>query len=117
MSKRMIDAPSLRAGSAPERQARARRLLGGVVRPVPRRRPVLDRIVEERAGELKLVKVNIDEEQELAERYGVASIPTIILLQGRRSGRRRDRRTAEGRDREGPRSCGSCRLRSRGAAV
>jgi len=42
--------------------------------------PVLDRIIEERGGELKLVKVNIDEEQELAQRYGVASIPTMILF-------------------------------------
>ena len=42
--------------------------------------PVLDRIVEERGEELKLVKVNIDEEQELAQRYGVMSIPTMILF-------------------------------------
>jgi thioredoxin 1 len=41
--------------------------------------PVLDRIVEEH-DDLKLVKVNIDEEQGLAQRYGVASIPTIILF-------------------------------------
>jgi thioredoxin 1 len=42
--------------------------------------PVLDKIVEERAGEVKLVKVNIDEERELADRYGIASIPTMILF-------------------------------------
>ncbi|MBA3427416.1 MAG: thioredoxin [Actinobacteria bacterium] len=42
--------------------------------------PVLDKIVEERNGELKLVKVNIDEERALAERYGIASIPTMILF-------------------------------------
>ena len=42
--------------------------------------PVLEKIVEERAGELKLVKVNIDEERELAEKYGIASIPTMILF-------------------------------------
>jgi thioredoxin 1 len=42
--------------------------------------PVLDRIVEERAGEVKLVKVNIDEERELAERYGIVSIPTMVLF-------------------------------------
>ncbi|MDX6518672.1 MAG: thioredoxin 1 [Gaiellaceae bacterium] len=42
--------------------------------------PVLDRIVEERNGELKLVKINIDEEQDLAMRYGVQSIPTMILF-------------------------------------
>jgi thioredoxin len=42
--------------------------------------PVLDTIVAERPDELKLVKVNIDEEQELAQRYGVMSIPTMILF-------------------------------------
>ena len=42
--------------------------------------PVLDRIVEERDGEVKLVKVNIDEERGLAERYGIVSIPTMVLF-------------------------------------
>ena len=42
--------------------------------------PVLDKIVEEQAGELRLVKVNIDEEQALAQRFGVMSIPTMILF-------------------------------------
>ena len=42
--------------------------------------PVLEKIAEERQNELKLVKVNIDEERELAERYGIASIPTMILF-------------------------------------
>ena len=42
--------------------------------------PVLDRIAEERADELIVVKVNIDEEPGLAQRYGVQSIPTIILF-------------------------------------
>jgi len=44
--------------------------------------PVLDRIAEERESELKLVKVNIDEEHELQQRYGIASIPTMILFKG-----------------------------------
>src|SRR5215210_1106176 len=42
--------------------------------------PVLDRIVAERNGDLKLVKVNIDEQPGLALRYGVQSIPTMILF-------------------------------------
>ena len=42
--------------------------------------PVLDKIVDERSGELKLVKVNIDEEQGLANKYGIQSIPTMILF-------------------------------------
>ena len=42
--------------------------------------PVLEKIADERAGELKLVKVNIDENQDLAGRYGIMSIPTMILF-------------------------------------
>jgi thioredoxin 1 len=41
--------------------------------------PVLDRIADER--DVKLVKVNIDQEQGLAQRYGVASIPMMILFE------------------------------------
>jgi len=42
--------------------------------------PVLDTIAQERADELRVVKVNIDEEPDLARRYGVLSIPTIVLF-------------------------------------
>jgi thioredoxin 1 len=43
---------------------------------------VLDKIADERGSELKLVKVNIDEEPALAQKYGVVSIPTIMLFKG-----------------------------------
>jgi len=42
--------------------------------------PILDKIAEERPGEIKLVKVNIDENQGLAQRYGVMSIPMMMLF-------------------------------------
>ena len=42
--------------------------------------PALDQIAEERADELRLVKVNIDEQPALAQRYGIMSIPTIVLF-------------------------------------
>ena len=42
--------------------------------------PVLDRIADER--DLKIVKVNIDHEQGLAQRYGVSSIPMMVLFEG-----------------------------------
>ena len=42
--------------------------------------PILDEISTELAGKVKVVKVNIDEEPDLACRYGVMSIPTIILF-------------------------------------
>jgi thioredoxin 1 len=41
--------------------------------------PVLDRIADDHS--LRIVKVNIDEEQGLAQRYGVASIPMMILFE------------------------------------
>jgi thioredoxin 1 len=43
--------------------------------------PILDQIAAEHEG-LRLVKVNIDEEPDLAIRYGVMSIPTLILFEG-----------------------------------
>src|SRR6059058_1358527 len=42
--------------------------------------PVLEKIADEK--NLKLVKVNIDENQELAMRYGIQSIPNMILFEG-----------------------------------
>jgi thioredoxin 1 len=44
--------------------------------------PVLERIVDERPNELTLAKVNIDQEPGLADRYGVSSIPLIVLFRG-----------------------------------
>ena len=44
--------------------------------------PVLDEIARERADDLRVVKVNIDEEPALAQRYGIMSIPTIVLFKG-----------------------------------
>ena len=41
--------------------------------------PVLDRIADER--DVKIVKVNVDQEQGLAQRYGVSSIPLMVLFE------------------------------------
>lgn len=42
--------------------------------------PVIDEIAEDYKGKVKVGKVNVDEENELASRYRVMSIPTIILF-------------------------------------
>jgi thioredoxin 1 len=42
--------------------------------------PVLEKIAAEQ--NLKLVKVNIDENQDLATRYGIQSIPNMVLFEG-----------------------------------
>jgi thioredoxin 1 len=44
--------------------------------------PLLDQIAAERADEVKVVKVNIDEQPGLAARFGISSIPTIVLFEG-----------------------------------
>jgi len=44
--------------------------------------PVIEKIAEERDGTIKVVKVNIDEEPALAQRYGIMSIPAIVLFKG-----------------------------------
>jgi thioredoxin 1 len=41
--------------------------------------PVLEQIAAERS-DLKIVKLNIDEQPAVAQRYGVMSIPTLILF-------------------------------------
>jgi thioredoxin 2 len=46
--------------------------------------PVLDRTAAQRAAALRVAKVNTDEQQEIAARFGIRSIPTLILFrQGR----------------------------------
>ena len=42
--------------------------------------PVLDEIAADHAGKLRIAKINIDENLELARRFDVMSIPTMILF-------------------------------------
>jgi thioredoxin 2 len=42
--------------------------------------PVLEQLAVEKAGEVKLVKVNADEAAELSRRFNVRSIPTLLVL-------------------------------------
>jgi len=42
--------------------------------------PVVEEIAQERAGALKVVKLNIDENQQTAINYDVMSIPTLIVF-------------------------------------
>ena len=42
--------------------------------------PVIDEIAEEMKENVKVGKVNVDENQDLAMEYGVMSIPTIVVL-------------------------------------
>ena len=42
--------------------------------------PVVEEIAKEREGELKVVKLNTDENQQVSIQYNVLSIPTLILF-------------------------------------
>ena len=42
--------------------------------------PVIEQIAEETAGRVKVGKVNVDEEPELASAFQIASIPTLVVI-------------------------------------
>ena len=42
--------------------------------------PMLDRLASEHPDTLTVVKVNVDESPEVAERYGIMSIPTLVMF-------------------------------------
>jgi thioredoxin 1 len=42
--------------------------------------PVLEKMAGEHADKLSVAKVNVDQNQELAARFGIMSIPTVILF-------------------------------------
>ncbi len=42
--------------------------------------PALEELSEELAGRVTILKLNIDEEPEAAERFGIRSIPTMLLF-------------------------------------
>lgn len=44
--------------------------------------PAIEEIAEEKAGELTVYKVDIDQSPELASRYGVRGVPTLMVFEG-----------------------------------
>ena len=44
--------------------------------------PTVDALAEELSGKLKVVKLNTDESGDVAGRYGVMSIPTLLVFKG-----------------------------------
>jgi thioredoxin 2 len=42
--------------------------------------PILERLAQEMAGRLRVAKVNVDENPMTARRYGVQSIPTMMMV-------------------------------------
>ena len=44
--------------------------------------PSLEELSDEMSGDVKIVKVNMDENPQLAMQYGVRSIPTLLMFKG-----------------------------------
>jgi len=44
--------------------------------------PIVEELASQYAGKLKVLKVDVDQEQNLAIRYGIMSIPTLLLFKG-----------------------------------
>ncbi|MFA5087565.1 MAG: thioredoxin [Candidatus Omnitrophota bacterium] len=44
--------------------------------------PIIDQLADELQGKIKVAKVNVDEAQELAMKFGVMSIPTLLIFKG-----------------------------------
>jgi thioredoxin 1 len=42
--------------------------------------PIINQLADEFAGKVKIVKLNVDENQEISQQYQVMSIPTIIVF-------------------------------------
>ncbi len=42
--------------------------------------PVIEELAHEYSGKAKVGKVNVDEEAELAVKYGIVSIPTVLIF-------------------------------------
>ena len=42
--------------------------------------PTLAQIAEEHAGKIKVGKINVDDEMELAMKFGVTSIPLLVVM-------------------------------------
>ena len=42
--------------------------------------PVLEELADKYADKIKVVKINVDEEESIAAKFGIASIPTVIFF-------------------------------------
>ena len=44
--------------------------------------PIVDALADQYAGAVQFMKVNVDDNPQAAQRYGVQAIPTLILFRG-----------------------------------
>jgi thioredoxin 1 len=44
--------------------------------------PALDELASQYKGKVKIAKVDVDENQQIAQQYGIRSIPTLLMFKG-----------------------------------
>ena len=44
--------------------------------------PIVEELAAENAGAVKVTKVNVDDASQVAQQYGIQSIPTLLLFKG-----------------------------------
>jgi thioredoxin 1 len=44
--------------------------------------PIVEELAKEYEGRVRIGKVNVDNEHEIAEQYGIMSIPTVLFIKG-----------------------------------
>jgi thioredoxin 1 len=50
--------------------------------------PVLEELAQEYTGKIKIVKLNVDQNQQVAAQFGISSIPTLIMFKnGKETGK------------------------------
>ncbi|MGL5514700.1 MAG: thioredoxin [Sporomusa sp.] len=42
--------------------------------------PIMDELAQELSDQIKVVKINVDENRSLAQRYGIMSLPTMVVF-------------------------------------
>jgi len=49
--------------------------------------PIIEKLADEYAGKVKVVKVDVDENHDTSVKYGIMSIPTVVILQADKDGK------------------------------
>ncbi len=44
--------------------------------------PIVDELAKDYEGQLKVAKMNVDDNQQVAARFGISSIPTLMIFKG-----------------------------------
>jgi len=57
--------------------------------PCRMQKPILHDFIEEHADKLELITIDVDESQDAAQKYGVQSIPTLVLIRNGEVAQRR----------------------------